>query len=262
MTARVLIVEDEQPTRMALAYQLTYAGYDVAEAASGEEALTLLEQGSFDCVLTDIVMGKIDGLAVLHAARCQPYQPCVILLTGYGSLETSVAALRDGAVDYLLKPCTHDQLMASVREAVKRHTIEQQIRTSADQLLAALRTTTHEMTSALSSALPQKEKTPACIEVGALMICMSHREVWFNGHLLSLTPIEYTLIRFLAETPGQVRRYTDIVYQTHGLETDQADAQQLLRTHIRNVRRKIRSDCLVTHRGIGMMLTYTGESHV
>lgn len=260
MTADILLVEDDHPTRLALAYQLTYAGYRVSEAANGEEALSLLDQTAFACVLTDVVLGRVDGLAVLHAARSQPYRPSVILLTGYGSLETSITALREGALDYLLKPCTQEQLMASVREGVKRHTTEQQLRASALQLLTALTTAPEAVHDALGTPPVQEAVPPAFIEVGPLVIGVSRREVWFNGQALLLTPIEYALLRLLAMTPGQVRRYCEIVRHTHGLETDEADAQQLLRTHIRNLRRKIPPTWLVTDRGMGVMLTDAGET--
>jgi DNA-binding NtrC family response regulator len=101
---KILFVDDEKSLRVAAADELRDAGYEVSVAACGEEALPLIEEGAFDLVITDLVMDKIGGLDVLSAAKRRSPTTEVILITAYATLETSIQALKGGAIDYLCKP--------------------------------------------------------------------------------------------------------------------------------------------------------------
>ena len=107
----LLVVDDEPTILNSLFRELTESGFEVATAASGEEALARIEHGFFDLVVTDLSMPGLDGLQVLKAAKQRGLQTMVIILTGYGALESAVDALRLGADDFLQKPCDTDELL-------------------------------------------------------------------------------------------------------------------------------------------------------
>lgn len=115
--ACVLVVEDDAELREALCDTLELAGYRYREADSGEAALALLERESVDMVVSDVNMGGMDGHDLL--ARINQMKPAlpVLLITAYGAVDRAVDAIRNGAVDYLLKPFEPDQLL----EIVERH---------------------------------------------------------------------------------------------------------------------------------------------
>jgi DNA-binding response OmpR family regulator len=258
MSAHILLVEDDDTTRRALALQLAYAGYHVTQAHNGATALDFIEQEIFEVVLSDIVLGDIDGIEVLHTARLRPYHPAVILLTGQATLETSLAALREGAVDYLVKPCTPEQLQASVASAVQRHKDERNMRQATALLKEVYDRNTeqpHEPRAApASSAPPGPPVVPAVLQVGSLIIGPTRHDVTLHGEPMPTTPIEFELLRFLAEMPGEVRMFRDIVRRTHCLETDDNEAQMLVKQHVRNLRKKLAGEYLVNQRGIGYKL--------
>ncbi len=107
-----LLVVDDEPTILdSLCRELTESGFEVTTAASGEEALTRIEDGFFDLVITDLSMPGLDGLQVLNAAKQRGLQTMVIILTGHGAMEHAINALRLGADDFLQKPCDTDELL-------------------------------------------------------------------------------------------------------------------------------------------------------
>ncbi len=259
MSAKVLLVDDDEKMRRALATWLSYAGFSVTQAASGEEAIDVLERDLFAVVITDIVMGDVDGIEVLHTARRLPYRPSVILLTGHGSLETAMAAVRVGAQDYLLKPCDEEVLLACVQKAAKRYLTEQRLREAAHAL--ALYTQDVEVARATPTPSAAPQLTTNILQIGSITIGASRKHVWFNARPVQLTPIEYALLAFLAQGKGQVHRYSAIVRHTHQLELDDAEAKGLLRTHFLNLRKKLDPGYFVTDRGIGYMMIEP-EQHV
>ena len=102
--ANVLVVDDEDGIRAFLTDALTEAGHRVAQAPDGEAALTLLAASSFDVVLTDLKMPRVDGSALLRQIRQDYPETEVIVLTAHGSIASAVDAMRNGAFDYLQKP--------------------------------------------------------------------------------------------------------------------------------------------------------------
>lgn len=260
MKTRILVVEDDINARQKLAYRLQYAGYLVTEAADGEAALDLLETEEFDVVLTDIVMKSVDGIEVLHTARQMDYRPAVILLTGHGSLDTCMDALRAGAYDYLLKPCSPETLLNCVEGAIHRHDAEHQLQEAA-RILSG-----HTPGNNDGPTTYQGEhrtliapKTTFPLHIGAISIGRTRHNVLFHGEPVHLTPIEYALLFYLAERAGKVCRCSDIVQYTHGMETDDADAQSLLRTHLHNLRKKLDPAYFLNDRGSGYMLVIPQE---
>lgn len=254
MKAHILVVEDDATARVLLSDLLRYAGYRVTEMPDGQSALDALERDNFDMVLTDIIMGDVDGLEVLHTARIQPYRPAVILLTGHGTLNTCMAALRAGATDYLLKPCPDEALLACIERALQRYRDEQQLIEAADLIRNLYRPAEEPHTAASRKSTSTRVASEQVLRVGALICGASRQEVTLQGQPVHVTPIEYAILRCLAETPGTVRTFREIVQHTHALDIDDAEAQTLLKVHISNLRKKLSPAHFVNHRGIGYML--------
>ena len=124
---RILIVDDEKSIRLSLADELEDEGYSVSTAANGEEAFKLLAENDFDLIITDLVMEGIDGIEVLKKAKTLDPVLSVLILTGYGNLETAIAALRLGADDYLLKPCEIDELLLRVKRGLEKRELQKKI---------------------------------------------------------------------------------------------------------------------------------------
>jgi two-component system response regulator HydG len=117
---QILIVDDQRNMRATLAILLRGAGYETAEAADGETAIEKLGQESFDLVLTDLRMGRVDGMEVLRKVREASPTTEVIVMTAYGTVESAVSAMRLGAFDYLQKPFTEQELLVKVAKAFER----------------------------------------------------------------------------------------------------------------------------------------------
>ena len=122
---RVLVVDDEQSMRELLAIMLRQAGYEVAVADGGEEAVERLTKGeAFDLVVTDLRMRKVDGLAVLKAAKEFSPRTVVLVVTAFASTETAVEAMKLGAYDYVTKPFKLDELKLTVSNALERRRLQ------------------------------------------------------------------------------------------------------------------------------------------
>jgi len=116
---RVLVVDDDADMSAMLARHLESEGMAVVAATGGRAALKALMSQEFDVVVTDLVMDEVGGLDVLAAAaRCQP-APRVILMTAFGTLETAIEALRQGAYDYLAKPFKLAEVTVAVGRALE-----------------------------------------------------------------------------------------------------------------------------------------------
>ncbi len=127
--AKILVVDDEPGVRYFIAETLQGNGCEIITAESGEMALGLIKDQAFDVAILDLKMAQIGGLEVLATLRKVSPETAAIVLTGYGSMETALEALRQGASDYLLKPCDPIQLRASVRTGLdKFHQARQQQR--------------------------------------------------------------------------------------------------------------------------------------
>ena len=111
MTPHLLLVEDEAPLREATAERLREHGYQVVEADSGEVAQQHLTDFAFDVVVTDLRLPGIDGTAVVQAAREHYPEIVTVVVTGYGTVEDAVAAIKQGANEFITKPFQFDHLL-------------------------------------------------------------------------------------------------------------------------------------------------------
>lgn len=119
---RVLIVEDEKDLRILLKKRLTQSGYGVDTAGDGLEASYYLEATTYDVVILDWMLPKLDGISLLKKLRRQKESPPVLLLTAKDSIENRVEGLDAGADDYLIKPFAFEELLARLRVLVRRQT--------------------------------------------------------------------------------------------------------------------------------------------
>jgi DNA-binding response OmpR family regulator len=260
------MVEDDTATGEVLTEVLRDAGYEVTLAGNGAVALELLEQEQFAVVVSDIRMPAVSGIEVLHAARLQKTQPEVILLTGYGALDTSLSALREGAFDYLLKPCNPQELLQRVSEATQSYNTRQRQSTVIQRVVNEFSefaegtdngaaTPYTATTPDTDPARPTTVEPSQPIEIGELQVGTEHHTATFQGEPLHLTPTEHALLRCLAEKPGRVFQYRELVYAMHGYDVTNIEAKVLLKTHIRNIRHKIGPDYVVNVRSTGYKIT-------
>src|SRR5882724_9188760 len=123
---RILVVDDEKEIRELVRDVLIDDGYEVDEAADGKAAIDKAGAQQFDLVFCDVKMDPIDGFAVLRAFREVQPQAEVILMTGHGSLEAALEAVREGAVDYICKPFEIDDVSAMARAAEERQRLKRE----------------------------------------------------------------------------------------------------------------------------------------
>ena len=126
-SGHLLVVDDQKNMRTTTAMLLRQAGHKVQEAASGEEAIRLLEESPFDLLLTDLKMEPMDGMELL--ARALQIQPSlqVIVMTAYGTIDSAVQAVRIGAADYLSKPFKDGELEIRVAKALEHRQLRRQV---------------------------------------------------------------------------------------------------------------------------------------
>ncbi len=115
MAERILVVDDEDIIRESLSFILKKEGFYVQEAENGRAAYNWLLEESFDLVLTDLEMPEMKGIQLLEEIKKLNIQTSVIIITAFGSLDTAISALRNGASDYLLKPVEFDELLIKIR---------------------------------------------------------------------------------------------------------------------------------------------------
>jgi two-component system NtrC family response regulator len=121
---RVLVADDEKSITMTLEEDLREAGHEVRVASTGDEAWRLLERDRYECVISDINMPGMKGDELLRRAKAADPDVAVILVTGYGSIDSAVQAMKDGATDYILKPFRNEQIVHALAKLGKMRSLE------------------------------------------------------------------------------------------------------------------------------------------
>jgi response regulator RpfG family c-di-GMP phosphodiesterase len=172
---RVLVVDDDFAIRQLLATKLKLCGFSTTACGSGEEALKLLSNQSFDAIISDLNMPGISGLELLAEAHRQFPRTAFLMATGVGDVSVGVAAMKQGAADYILKPFQMEAVVASLRRALEmkrmeaeleeyRHRLEEMVEQRTNQLKAAMRRiefTYDETLEALAAALDLRDNETA-----------------------------------------------------------------------------------------------------
>ena len=121
--SQILIIDDEKAIRKTLSEILSYEGYKIDDAENGEEGLKKIKEKSYDVILCDIKMPKVDGLEFLEKAKeINPDVP-IIMISGHGTIETAVEAVKKGAFDYVAKPPDLNRLLITIRNAMDKQTL-------------------------------------------------------------------------------------------------------------------------------------------
>src|ERR1700749_4202282 len=118
--SNILIIDDEKAIRKTLSEILSYEGYKIDEAGDGEEGLKKYKEKTYDVVLCDIKMPKIDGIEFLEKSREINTDVPIIMISGHGTIETAVEAVKKGAFDYISKPPDLNRLLITIRNAIDK----------------------------------------------------------------------------------------------------------------------------------------------
>lgn len=270
-TAYVLVVDDEGANRYSVSKTLQRVGYIVSEAASGEDALEMMTKQMFDVVLTDIRMPGLDGVELLRRIKEEAPDVIVILMTAYASLGTAVEALRLGAHDYLIKPSSSQDIRQSVARGVERAQNLKRRRA----LLEAIRSDVFELarrdteaTAVVAESKPEElrpsepitEPTASSMQLGPLTVYPGRYQIAVGEQDIDLTPTEFDLLLYLAAHRGRVVPCHELVREVRGYTVDETEAREVIRPHVSNLRRKLKSaqqdaDLIVNVRGIGYRLS-------
>jgi DNA-binding NtrC family response regulator len=122
----ILLIDDDDSLRRVMEFSLTEAGHTVRTAANGEDGLSLFEKGPFDAVITDITMPGMSGMDVLAKVRQRDAHIPVIIITAYGTIESAVEAMKQGAFDYITKPVNRDELRLTLEKAIRMRRLEKE----------------------------------------------------------------------------------------------------------------------------------------
>jgi DNA-binding response OmpR family regulator len=204
---QILIVDDDVQMLDMVELVLRREGYDVLRANSGQHALEMLRTTSPDLFVIDMMMPGIDGLSLVRRLRENPDTATspIIFLTGAPAHLGVVDALDSGADDYLRKPFVARELSARVRSLIRR--------------------TTHYV----EAEAPEIRLYQALYQVG------------IGVRLVTLTPVEFELLKFLCKTPFEMHTAEDMLMKVWHYPHGVGDAA-LVRNHVRNIRRKIELD--------------------
>jgi putative nucleotidyltransferase with HDIG domain len=198
---RILVVDDEDSIREVICSILTQAGLDCLPVSSATEALSLLDSnGSFSVVVSDVIMEGMDGLTLLARIRQQHADIPVVMVTAVHDISVALAAIRNGAYDYLLKPFEREQLLASVRRALENRRLKLEnleYQTKLESLVA-------DRTDMLRRALADLERSYD-ITLEALGNALDMKDAETEGHSRRVTAFTMAIARAMHLAHDQVR---------------------------------------------------------
>jgi len=201
---RILVCDDDLQIQRALRVVLRQAGYEVLLTGSGQAALEQAAGAGPDVAIVDLMLPDMSGIALCRQLRGTSAMP-IIVLSALGEETTKIEALESGADDYVTKPFGAGELVARIQAVLRR---------------------------------VDRETGDPSLAVDGLLVDFRARTVWLDGEEIRLTPIEFSLLRALAGNPGLVMTHRRLLEEVWG--PGQADATPLLRTHIGNLRAKLR----------------------
>jgi two-component system KDP operon response regulator KdpE len=238
--AHILVVEDEFTTRVAITEALNIVGYSADEAASGEEALAMLD-ASYDLMLLDLRMPGIDGLQVMKQVQESHPDLLVIVLTAYASLENAIEALKAGATDFLLKPVGMQAIESAITQALQ-HRQDAQRRYLANVIARAA--------EALQGG-PQQVGVEHPVSPGRFIhrgplqldvekdLVMIRRARDQDSHEVLLTTSESALLAHLMKHPGAILSCRELAQDALDYTVTEKEARKIIRPHIARLRKKL-----------------------
>ena len=123
---KILVIDDERPIRRTLCEILEFEKFEVDQAENGEDGLKMAQENEYDVILCDIKMPKMDGMEVLEKIKELDYDSTIVMISGHGTIDTAVDALKKGAFDYLPKPPDLNRLLVTVRNAMNKKELVQE----------------------------------------------------------------------------------------------------------------------------------------
>src|SRR6202045_295619 len=197
---RILVVDDEETIREIVSSMLGGAHFQTRQAASGIEALAILESGDeFDLVLSDLMMAEMDGIALLERAKERYPDMPIVMVTAVHDIQVALQALRNGAYDYLLKPFEREQLLATVRRALENRRLKKEndaYRTNLEALVAA-------RTQQWKTALADLERSYD-ITLAALGDALDLKDAETEGHSRRVTAFTIAIARKMGVPREQI----------------------------------------------------------
>ena len=232
----ILVVDDELAMRESLQEILEQEGFQVSQADSGEAALEILEQTPIELMLLDLKMKGLDGLETTEAAKHLSPETVIIMLTAHGTLESAIGAMRYGAFDYLLKPASVADIIASVQRGLAHRAQMMRQR----DLVGLMQRAITELQPA-SVPLPGKS-AERHLKLREIDLDLQRHVAVVRGQLLDLTLTEFRMLVYLMEHPDQVIAPRELVGAVQGYRADEHEARAIVRVHIRRLRQKIEPD--------------------
>ncbi len=205
MSARILIAEDEAGIRSALSFLLEEEGYIVTTACDGLEAIELVRGTEIDLVVSDIRMPGMGGLEFLEEVRKLPAGPEIILITAFGSVETAIQAMKNGARDFLLKPFSNDLMKMTVRRVLEMRELSQE-----NKKLHEL----ERMKSEFISMIAHELRTPLTSIKGYLTLVLS-------GVAGDLAVLQQKYLQVVSQNTSKLHRIVNEILDMVQLENSQ-----------------------------------------
>ncbi len=237
MKSNILVVDDEPVARQSLTDILKLEGFIVGSVPNGQAAVEHIRTHTVDLMIVDLKMPGMDGLEVIQVVNQTSPDTEIILLTAHGSIETAVQALRLRIHDYLLKPASPAQIIASVKKGLSRH----------------------DRSRVSNAAVTSTESTQEVYTLkDGTMVDLSRRQIKFKNKIEHLTPAEGRLLRILMENEGKVFSHRELVLLVQGYDTSQREAPEILRPLVSRLRHKLEafpslSEKVVSVRGTGSL---------
>ena len=243
--ARILVVEDEATTRRAITRALNLMGYEADSATSGELALARLAVVPYDLMLLDLRMPGMDGIEVMDRVREDYPDLLVLVFTAHATVESAIQAVRAGAVDYLLKPCSVRDVEAAVARALERRR-ERLRRQHLIQVMAEALSALQAEDARDRGTLPGKQERffqcgPVSLDVEKRLVVISGQG-GRTGTDAELTENEAALLARLMGQPEEIFSCRELALSALGYDVDEREAQDIVRPHISRLRKKIEPD--------------------
>lgn len=241
-SAQILVVDDESTLRATMARVFQSAGWRVQTAVNGEEALSLLARQPFDLAYLDLRLPTLDGIAVLQKIRAADGSLPVVLLTGHGSLNSAIQALRLGAKDYLLKPIDPQILLARTRVLLQERAIAQrraEIQAQIQQLSEELRALDQRIPAEAAPLSGFSDSQERFCKAGELTLDLQACRAVLGTRILEIAPTSFQYLVVLAQRAPQVVAYQELVQAAQNFAPNPVEARELAKWHVHVLRQAI-----------------------
>ena len=243
MKSNILVVDDEPVARQSMTDILRLEGFSVSSVPNGQAAIEYVRTHPVELMIVDLRMPGMDGLEVVQVVNQISPETEVVLLTAFATTESAIQALRLRIHDYLLKPASPAQVIASVKKGLSRRDARLKARGG-------------------NASMEVDEGNAEFTLKDGTYIDLSRRLIRKKDNVTHLTPAEGRLLRVLIENPGRVYSHRELVLLVQGYDTSQREAPEILRPLVSRLRHKLESfpslsDRIVSVRGTGYL--YEGD---